>query len=76
MWITEIGQFEGFCGKSNRTAAWRIHAARYAEDARLYVPLERMDLVQNYRVVEGAPPPLTSWRYGMDHAKSACEEVA
>ena len=29
---------------------------RYADDSRFYVPLERMDLVQSYRVVEGAIP--------------------
>ena len=30
----------------------------YADEARLYVPLERLDLVQSYRAVEGAKPQL------------------
>jgi len=38
----------------------------YADDARLYVPLERMDLVQKYNSLGGADPPLdrlggTAW---------------
>jgi len=31
----------------------------YAEGARLYVPLTRLDLVQKYRSSEGAKPPLS-----------------
>src|SRR2546422_6216389 len=39
---------------------------RYADDARLYVPLERLDLVQSFRSLEGAEPQLdklggTAW---------------
>ncbi len=31
---------------------------RYADDARLYVPLERLDLVQKYQSLGGAKPTL------------------
>src|SRR5262249_42367621 len=53
----------------------------YAEDARLYVPLERMDLVQNYRVVEGAAPQLdklggTAWNTRKTRARKSVEDMA
>ena len=53
----------------------------YAEDARLYVPLERMDLVQSYRVVEGAPPPLdklggTGWTTRKAKVRKSLEDMA
>ncbi|PYU25325.1 MAG: transcription-repair coupling factor [Acidobacteria bacterium] len=61
-----IGQFEGLQtieSDGRRGEFMRLH---YADDARLYVPLERMDLVQNYRSLEGAKPQLdrlggTAW---------------
>src|SRR5258707_11753165 len=53
-----IGQFEGLRQIESDGRRGEFMLLRYAEDSRLYVPLERMDLVQNYRVVEGAPPPL------------------
>jgi transcription-repair coupling factor (superfamily II helicase) len=54
---------------------------RYAEEARLYVPLERMDLVQSYRVVEGAPPPLdrlggTGWNTRKAKVRKSLEDMA
>jgi len=54
---------------------------RYAEDARLYVPLERMDLVQSYRVVEGAPPALdklggTGWTTRKAKVRKSLEDMA
>src|SRR6202030_988138 len=53
-----IGQFEGLRQIESDGRRGEFMLLRYAEDSRLYVPLERMDLVQSYRVVEGAPPPL------------------
>src|SRR5258705_11169429 len=53
----------------------------YAEDARLYVPLERMDLVQSYRVLEGTHPPLdklggTVWNTRKTRARKSVEDMA
>src|SRR5262249_52503162 len=54
---------------------------RYAEDARLYVPLERMDLVQSYRAVEGAEPALdklggNAWTARKTRVRKSLEDMA
>ena len=54
---------------------------RYADDARLYVPLERMDLVQSYRVVEGTEPTLdklggTAWATRKTRVRKSLEDMA
>jgi transcription-repair coupling factor (superfamily II helicase) len=54
---------------------------RYAEDARLYVPLERMDLVQSYRVVEGSHPTLDKlggpgWNTRKTRVRKSLEDMA
>ncbi len=61
-----IGQFEGLRQLESESAQGEFMLLRYAEDARLYVPLERLDLVQSYRSLEGARPQLdrlggTAW---------------
>ncbi len=61
-----IGQFEGLRQLESDGARGEFMLLRYADDARLYVPLERMDLVQSYRALEGAKPQLdklggTAW---------------
>jgi len=53
-----IGEFVGLQTLENEGRSAEFMRLRYAEDARLYVPLERLDLVQAYRVVEGAKPAL------------------
>src|SRR6202158_3127816 len=53
-----IGQFEGLRLIESDGRRGEFMLLRYADDARLYVPLERMDLVQSYRVVEGSEPSL------------------
>src|SRR5260221_12083576 len=53
-----IGQFEGLRQIESDGRRGEFMLLRYAEDSRLYVPLERMDLVQSYRIVEGAHPSL------------------
>ena len=53
-----IGEFVGLQTIESEGRRNEFMRLRYAEDARLYVPLERMDLVQAYRVVEGAKPTL------------------
>lgn len=61
-----IGQFEGLHTIESDGRRGEFMRLQYADDARLYVPLERMDLVQNYRSLEGAKPALdrlggTAW---------------
>ncbi len=61
-----IGQFEGLQAIENDGRRGEFMRLQYADDARLYVPLERLDLVQNYRSLEGAKPQLdrlggTAW---------------
>ena len=53
-----IGQFEGLQTIESDGRRGEFMRLQYADEARLYVPLERMDLVQNYRSLEGAKPQL------------------
>ncbi len=53
-----IGEFEGLRQLETDVARGEFMLLRYAEESRLYVPLERMDLVQSYRSLEGAKPQL------------------
>jgi transcription-repair coupling factor (superfamily II helicase) len=76
-----IGQFEGLRQIESDGRRGEFMLLKYAEDARLYVPLERMDLVQGYRAVEGAHPPLdklggTSWTSRKTRARKSVEEMA
>src|SRR6202171_279707 len=54
---------------------------KYSDEARLYVPVERMDLVQNYRIVEGDHPPWdklggTAWNTRKARARKSVEDMA
>ncbi len=76
-----IGQFEGLRQIESDGRRGEFMLLRYAEEARLYVPLERMDLVQSYRVVEGAPPPLdrlggTGWNTRKAKVRKSLEDMA
>ena len=76
-----IGQFEGLRMIESDGRRGEFMLLRYAEDARLYVPLERMDLVQSYRAVEGAHPALdrlggTSWSTRKTRVRKSLEEMA
>src|SRR5579863_10011810 len=76
-----IGQFEGLRQIESDGRRGEFMLLRYAEEARLYVPLERMDLVQSYRVVEGAPPPLdklggTGWTTRKAKVRKSLEDMA
>ena len=53
-----IGEFEGLRQVAMEGAAGEFMLLRYAGDARLYVPLARLDLVQKYQSLGGAPPAL------------------
>ncbi len=76
-----IGQFEGLRQIESGGHSGEFMLLKYAEDARLYVPLERMDLVQTYRVLEGTHPPLdklggTVWNARKTRARKSVEDMA
>jgi len=76
-----IGQFEGLHQIENGGARGEFMRLRYADDARLYVPLERLDLVQSYRAVEGAKPVLdklggSTWTARKARVKKSVEDMA
>jgi transcription-repair coupling factor (superfamily II helicase) len=76
-----IGQFEGLRLIESEGRRGEFMLLRYAEDARLYVPLERMDLVQSYRAVEGAHPTLdklggTAWATRKSRVRKSLEDMA
>ena len=79
-----IGLFEGLqqieSGGSPAAPA-EFMRLRYADQARLYVPLERLDLVQSYRAVEGAKPALdklggSTWTARKARVRKSVEEMA
>jgi len=53
-----IGQFDGLRQVSVEGAGGEFMLLRYADDAKLYVPLARLDLVQKYQSLGGAKPTL------------------
>src|SRR5258708_6221992 len=76
-----IGQFEGLRQIESDGHRSEFMLLKYADDARLYVPLERMDLVQSYRVLEGTHPPLdklggTVWNARKTRARKSVEDMA
>jgi transcription-repair coupling factor (superfamily II helicase) len=76
-----IGQFEGLRQIESDGHRGEFMLLRYSDDARLYVPLERMDLVQSYRVVEGAHPTLdklggTGWNTRKTRVRKSLEDMA
>src|SRR5580700_822049 len=76
-----IGQFDGLRQIESDGRRGEFMLLRYAEEARLYIPLERMDLVQNYRIVEGDHPPLdklggTAWNTRKTRARKSVEDMA
>jgi transcription-repair coupling factor (superfamily II helicase) len=76
-----IGQFEGLRQIESDGHRGEFMLLRYAEESRLYVPLERMDLVQSYRVVEGAHPTLdklggTGWNTRKTRVRKSLEDMA
>jgi transcription-repair coupling factor (superfamily II helicase) len=76
-----IGQFEGLRQIESDGRRGEFMLLRYAEDARLYVPLERMDLVQSYRATEGVHPALdklggTAWAGRKSRVRKSLEEMA
>jgi transcription-repair coupling factor (superfamily II helicase) len=76
-----IGQFEGLRQLESDGARGEFMLLRYADDARLYVPLERLDLVQSYRSLGGEPPQLdklggTSWATRKARVRKSLADLA
>lgn len=77
-----IGQYQGLkeiAQGEGENAEFMV--LEYAEGARLYVPLTRLDLVQKYRSAEGARPPLsrlgtTAWAKTKARVKKAMKDMA
>ena len=76
-----IGQFEGLQTLESDGRRGEFMRLRYADDARLYVPLERMDLVQAYQSLEGAKPQLdrlggTVWAARKSRVRKSLTDLA
>ncbi len=77
-----IGQYQGLreiAEGDGQKAEFMI--LEYAEGARLYVPLTRLDLVQKYRSAEGVRPPLSrlgtqQWAKTKARVKKAMKDMA
>ncbi len=64
-----IGQFEGLRQVSVEGAAGEFMLLKYAGDAKLYVPLARLDLIQKYRSLGGGEPALDRLGAGLWEAR-------
>jgi transcription-repair coupling factor (superfamily II helicase) len=64
-----IGQFEGLRQVAIEGANGEFMFLRYAGDAKLYVPLARLDLVQKYQSLGGAQPVLDRLGAGIWEAR-------
>jgi len=77
-----IGQYQGLKEVPQEDgAAAEFMVLEYAEGARLYVPLTRLDLVQKYRSSEGAKPALNrlgtqQWQKTKARVKKAMKDMA
>ena len=76
-----IGQFEGLQTIETDGRRGEFMRLLYADDARLYVPLERMDLVQSYRSLGDAKPQLdrlgsTAWGARKSRVKKSLTDLA
>ncbi len=76
-----IGQFEGLHQIESGGVRSEFMRLTFADDARLYVPLERLDLVQSYRAVEGTKPTLdrlggTTWTARKARVRKSVEDMA
>ena len=77
-----IGQYQGLKEVPQEDgAATEFMVLEYAEGARLYVPLTRLDLVQKYRSSEGAKPVLNrlgtaQWQKTKARVKKAMKDMA
>jgi len=76
-----IGQFEGLRQIQTQGRLGEFMQLLYADEDRLYVPLERMDLVQSYRALEGVKPALdklggAAWVARKARVRKSLQEMA
>jgi transcription-repair coupling factor (superfamily II helicase) len=76
-----IGQFQGLQTLESDGRRGEFMSLRYADDARLYVPLERMDLIHAYHAVEDAKPQLdrlggTAWATRKARVRKSVSDMA
>jgi transcription-repair coupling factor (superfamily II helicase) len=76
-----IGQYQGLKEIHQGDGNAEFMLLEYAEGARLYVPLTRLDVVQKYRSSEGAKPALshlgtTTWAKTKARVRKAMQDMA
>ena len=76
-----IGQYQGLKEINQGDGAAEFMLLEYAEAARLYVPLTRLDLIQKYRSSEGAKPALNhlgsaAWARTKARVRRAMQDMA
>jgi transcription-repair coupling factor (superfamily II helicase) len=76
-----IGMYLGLKELHQGETAGEFMVLEFAEAAKLYVPLTRLDLIQKYRSSEGVPPPLsrlggTAWAKTKARVKKAMKDMA
>jgi len=76
-----IGQFDGLRQVVTEGATGEFMLLHYAGDAKLYVPLARLDLVQKYQSLGGAPPALdrlgaTIWEARKSRVRTSVSDMA
>ncbi len=76
-----IGRFEGLQTLENNGRSSEFMRLRYADDAVLYVPLERMDLVQSYHSLGESTPQLdrlggTVWTTRKSKVRKSVDDLA
>ena len=76
-----IGRFEGLRRMDAADGAREFMQLTYADEARLYVPLERLDLVQKYNSLGGAEPVLdrlggTAWAQRKARVRKSVAQMA
>src|SRR5437868_1503500 len=76
-----IAQYQGLKEINQGDGPAEFMLLEFAETARLYVPLTRLDLVQKYRSAEGAKPPLShlgtaTWAKTKARVKKAMKDMA
>jgi transcription-repair coupling factor (superfamily II helicase) len=76
-----IGQYQGLKEINQGDGSAEFMLLEYAEAARLYVPLTRLDLIQKYRSSEGAKPALShlgtqAWAKTKARVRKAMKDMA
>ncbi|HET9181981.1 MAG TPA: transcription-repair coupling factor [Candidatus Angelobacter sp.] len=76
-----IGMYQGLKELQQGEASGEFMVLEFADSAKLYVPLTRLDLIQKYRSSEGVKPPLsrlggTAWARTKARVKKAMQDMA